>query len=69
MLVANRCMHVATLQDGSTALILASKAGNTEIVQLLVQNNDTINMQNQVCIKYIDTVYGAIFVSYRCILM
>ena len=60
MLVANRCMHVATLQDGSTALILASKAGNTEIVQLLVQNNDTINIQNQVCIKYIDTVYGAI---------
>ena len=60
MLVANRCMHVFMLQDGSTALILASKAGNTEIVQLLVQNNDTINIQNQVCIKYIDTVYGAI---------
>ena len=36
------------MQDGATALHVASEGGHVEVVKLLLQNNAVVNMQDNV---------------------
>ena len=41
-------MHIVVIQDGWTALYMASNNGDVEVVKLLLQYNADVNIQNKV---------------------
>ena len=41
-------MHIVVIQDGETALYLASNNGHVEVVQQLLQYNANVNVKTKV---------------------
>ena len=41
-------MHIVVIQDGYTALHMASSSWDVEVVQLLLQYNADVNIENKV---------------------
>ena len=48
-----QCLILSSMQEGWTALSIASWKGHAEIVQILVQAGIQINIQGQVTSKFI----------------